>query len=297
MVLNHIYVRRTARGGIDYFAPADVEVTHDAAGHVTGARLRADGQPVEYDGVGTMSKSKLNGVDPQDIIDQYGADAGRLFVMFAAPPEATLEWSTSCVEGAFRFLKRLWTFAQSQETVLTGAAGAFDFRDADDDVRTARRELHITLKQANYDYERIQFNTVVSAGMKMLNTLEALPADARGAGALTREGLSILLRVLYPVVPHTTWVLWRDLGFAAREGDLLDAPWPEVDAAALVQDEIELVLQVNGKLRGKIVVPAEADRAQIEATALTSPEVARHANGASIKKVVVVPGRLVNVVV
>ena len=155
----------------------------------------------------------------------------------------------------------------------------------------------MTLKQANYDYERIQFNTVVSAGMKMLNTLEGLNTNARGAAALTREGVSILLRVLYPVVPHTTWVLWRDLGFAAKDGDLLDAPWPEVDAAALVQDEIELVLQVNGKLRGKIVVPAAADRAAIETAARASAEVARHANGAPVKKVVVVPGRLVNVVV
>ena len=296
MVLNHIYFRRTEKGGIDYFAPADVEVTHDAAGHVTGARLKSDGLPVQYDGVGTMSKSKLNGVDPQDIIDQYGADAGRLFVMFAAPPEATLEWSTSGVEGAHRFLKRLWTFAQSQHATVTGAAGAFDFRDADESVQAARRELHVTLKQANYDYERIQFNTVVSAGMKMLNTLEAVPQGARGTAALTREGLSILLRVLYPVVPHTTWVLWRDLDFAAKEGDLLDAPWPEVDPAALARDEIELVLQVNGKLRGKLVVPAAADRAAIETAARASAEVARYANGAPVKKVVVVPGRLVNVV-
>ena len=164
-------------------------------------------------------------------------------------------------------------------------------------MQAARRELHLTLKQANYDYERIQYNTVVSAGMKMLNTLEGLRATSAGRGALTREGLSILLRVLYPVVPHTTWVLWRDLGFATADGDLLDAAWPEVDAAALVQDEIELVLQVNGKLRGKIVVPAKADNVAIETAARASPEVERHAQGAAVKKVVVVPGRLVNVVV
>jgi leucyl-tRNA synthetase len=297
MVLNHIYFRRTAKGGIDYFPPADVEVTHDEAGHVSGARLKADGQPVQYGGVGTMSKSKLNGVDPQDIIDQYGADAGRLFVMFAAHPEATLEWSNAGVEGAHRFLKRLWTFAQAQAELLAQASGKFDYRDAAEAVQTARRELHLTLKQANYDYERIQFNTVVSAGMKMLNTLEALPMEARGAAAFVREGLSILLRILYPVTPHTTWVLWHDLGFAAQDGDLLDAPWPEVDPAALKQDEIELVLQVNGKLRGKIVVPATADRVAIEAAARASAEVEKHANGAPVKKVVVVPGRLVNVVV
>jgi leucyl-tRNA synthetase len=180
---------------------------------------------------------------------------------------------------------------------VKSAAGAFDFRDADDVSRKARRELHMTLKQANDDYERLHYNTVVSAGMIMLNTLEALPASARGAGALAREGLSLLLRVLHPVIPHTTWVMWNDLGYATTMGDLIDAKWPEVDTAALVQDEIELVLQVNGKLRGRIVVPAKADNDAIETAARASPEVAKHANGASVKKVIVVPGRLVNVVV
>jgi leucyl-tRNA synthetase len=151
--------------------------------------------------------------------------------------------------------------------------------------------------EGELDYERIQYNTVVSAGYKMLNALEAVPTDAIGAAALYREGLAILLRVLYPVVPHTTWTLWNDLGYRERHGDLLDAPWPQVDAAALAQDEIELVLQVNGKLRGKLVVPASADRAAIEVAARASTEVAKHAAGAVVKKVVVVPGRLVNVVV
>jgi len=294
MVLNHIYFRRTAKGGIDYYAPSDVEAMHDGSGHVTGARLRSDGQPVEYGGVGTMSKSKLNGVDPQDIVDRYGADAARMFVMFASPPEDTMEWSDAGVEGRTRFLKRLWTFAQAHAaTTADGVPGAALSPAA----RNARRELHLTLKQANYDYERIQYNTVVSAAMKMLNTLEALPVDAAGAKRVIREGLSILLRAIYPVVPHVTWVLWNDTGFARELGDLLDAPWPEVDPTALVQDEIELVLQVNGKLRGKLVVPANADRATIEAAARASPEVAKHADGAPVKKVVVVPGRLVNVVV
>ena len=297
MVLDHSYFRRTAKGGIDYVAPANVEVVRDAEGRITGGRQKSDGSPVEYGGLGTMSKSKLNGVDPQQIIDQYGADAGRLFVMFAAHPEATLEWSTAGVEGAHRFVKRLWTFGQAQADTVKAGAGAFDFRDADDAVRSARRELHVTLKQANFDYDRIQYNTVVSAGMKMLNTLEAVPATARGSAAFVREGLSIALRVLYPVIPHTTWVLWRDLGYAQAMGDLVDAPWPSVDEAALVQDEIELVLQVNGKLRGKLVVPATADKNAIEAAARASAEVAKHAGGAPVKKVIVVPGRLVNVVV
>jgi len=297
MVLAHAFYRRNAKGGIDYVPPSDVDMTRNAQGAITGGTSRIDGQPVEYDGLGTMSKSKLNGVDPQDMIDRYGADAARLFVMFASPPEHTIEWSDTGVEGAHRFLKRLWHYAQSQGDAVRAAGTGFDWRGAADSVKSARREIHLALKQADYDYERVQYNTVVSAGMKMLNTLEDAPADAPGAAALAREGLSILLRLLYPVVPHTTWALWRDLGYADALGDLLDAPWPAVDQAALARDEIELVLQVNGKLRGKLVVPATADKAAIEAAAREAPEVARHGNAAAVKKVVVVPGRLVNVVV
>ncbi|MEP7207618.1 MAG: class I tRNA ligase family protein, partial [Casimicrobiaceae bacterium] len=300
MVLNHAFFRRNAKGGIDYVAPENVNVLRDASGTITGGTSKDDGQPVEYDGIGTMSKSKLNGVDPQDMIDRFGADASRLFVMFASPPEQTIEWSDTGVEGAHRFLKRLWNQAQSRSSLLAAASHGFDWRDADPAVATARRELHLTLKQASYDYERVQYNTVVSAGMKMLNTLEAVPADARGAPALLREGWSILLRVLYPVVPHIAWVLWRDLGFAAAgagAGDILDAPWPKVDDKALAQDEIDLVLQVNGKVRGKLRVAASATNAEIEQTASTSAEVARHSGGGAVKKIVVVPGRLVNVVV
>jgi leucyl-tRNA synthetase len=294
MVLNHSYFRRNDKGGITYFPPEDVEAMHDEHGHVTGARLKSDGKPVEYGGLGTMSKSKLNGVDPQDIVDRYGADAARMFVMFASPPEDTMEWSDAGVEGRARFLKRLWSFAQAHaDDVRTATAQAAPSAA----IRAARRDLHLQLKQANHDYQIIKYNTVVSAGMKMLNTLDATANDGAGAAALVREGLSILLRVLYPVVPHTTWNLWRDLGFAGEYGDLLDAPWPEVDSQALAQDEIELVLQVNGKLRGKLVVPAAADRAAIENAAKASAEVAKHSNGAPVKKVVVVPGRLVNVVV
>jgi len=181
--------------------------------------------------------------------------------------------------------------------VIASTHGDFDWRDAADAVKSARRDIHAALSQADYDYERIQYNTVVSAGMKMLNTLEGVPADAAGAAALACEGLSILLRVLYPVVPHTTWALWRDLAFADEHGDLIDAPWPAVDDKALARDEVELVLQVNGKLRGKLVVPVTADRAAIETAARGAPEVERYGNGNPVRKVVVVPGRLVNVVV
>ena len=293
MVLAHAFLRRNGRGGADYVSPAEVEILRDAAGMITGGRSKVDGLPVEYDGLGTMSKSKLNGVDPQDMVDRYGADAARLFVIFASPPEHTIEWSDTGVEGAYRFLKRLWHFAQS---VNASGADDFDWSKATETVRVLRRELHLALRQADYDYERLQYNTVVSAGMKMLNTLESVPVDEVGARALAREGVSILLRVLYPVVPHTAWVLWNELGYAARMRDLLDAPWPEVDPSALAQDEIELVLQINGKLRGKLVVPSSAGRAAIENAARQAPEIARHGDPAAIRKVIVVPGRLVNVV-
>ncbi len=298
MVLNHSYSRRGDQGGIDYFSPEEVDVQHDADGRVVGVTARVDGLPVDYGGIGTMSKSKRNGVDPEEIIARYGADTARLFVMFVGPPEDSALWSDAGVEGSHRFLKRLWAYAQSRADALAAAAQKIAWPGAPPELRAVRRELYLQLKQADYDYRRIQYNTVVSAGMKMLNALEDAPFDgSRAAIELAREGLSLLLRVLNPVVPHITHVLWEDLGFAAIHGDIIDTPWPKVDALALAQDEIELVLQVNGKLRGKLTVPSSADRAAIERAAAASPEVQKHANGATPKKIVVVPGRLVNVVV
>ena len=292
MVLNHIYSRKTEQGGVEYFWPHDVENTFGTDGKIEGATLNRDGSTVTYEGVGTMSKSKNNGVDPQALIDQYGADTARLFVMFASPPEQTLEWNDAGVEGAHRFLKRVWGFGAKHAEILKGAttpsAGLSEAGKA------LRREVHQVLRQVSFDYERMQYNTVVSGSMKLLNALEACK-DADAAPVL-REGYGILLRALYPACPHTTWTLWNDLGYAAVDGDLLDAPWPEVDEAALLQDQIELMLQVNGKLRGAITVPAGADKAAIETAALASPELLKFAVGAPVKRVIVVPGRLVNVV-
>jgi leucyl-tRNA synthetase len=298
MVLNHIYSRRNDRGGIEYFWPDDVENVHGPDGRIDHAKLRSDGSRVEYGGVGTMSKSRNNGVDPQRLIDRYGADTARLFVMFASPPEQTLEWSDAGVEGASRFLRRLWAFCHGAREAVRAGAGGLDPATLPEPARQLRREIHTVLRQASYDYERKQYNTVVSAAMKMLNALEAakLGGDAHSSAAL-RESVSIALRVLYPVVPHVTHALWVELGFAEAAGDLLDARWPLVDERALVQDRIELVLQVNGKVRGSVTVPAAADRAAIEAAALASDAVARHSEGRAPRKVVVVPGRLVNVVV
>jgi leucyl-tRNA synthetase len=296
MVLNHIYSRRGDKGGIEYFWPQDVEDLHDASGKVIGARLKADGSAVDYEGVGTMSKSKNNGVDPQALIDRYGADTARLFVMFASPPEQTLEWSDAGVDGAYRFLRRVWAFGQKQAAVVATASDVAGELPAA--AKALRREVHLVLKQVSYDYERMQYNTVVSGAMKLLNALEGFESDGSpAAAAVLREGGSVLLRVLYPACPHLSHALWQQLGHAAVLGDLLDAPWPVVDEAALQQDEVDLVLQVNGKLRGSITVPAGADKAAIEAAALASPEVAKFAEGRKPKKVVVVPGRLVNVVV
>jgi leucyl-tRNA synthetase len=293
MVLNHIFSRRTEKGGVEYFSPDDVEPVMDAAGKPASYRLKADGSAVEYGGVGTMSKSKLNGVDPQDMIDTYGADAARLFVMFASPPEQTIEWSSAGVEGAQRYLRRVWNFSQSVADIVRNA-GAIDASALDGASKKLRHELHTTLKQASYDYGRLQYNTVVSACMKLLNALEE---NRHAPPAVVREGVSILLRVLYPACPHITWKLWGDLGFAAEMGDIIDAPWPEPDPAALEQDEIELVVQVNGKLRGHIRVPKDAAKEAIERMALADEGVARHTEGKPIKKIVVVPGKLLNVVV
>jgi len=295
MVLNHIYSRRTAQGGIEYFWPHEVENQFDAGGKIVGAKLKSDGSAVDYEGVGTMSKSKNNGVDPQELINQYGADTARLFVMFASPPEQTLEWNDAGVEGAHRFLKRVWGFGAKNEAAIK-AAGA-DFAALSGEGKALRREVHLVLKQVSYDYERMQYNTVVSGGMKLLNALESFKSQDAADRAVIREGISVLLRVLYPACPHIAHTLWQDLGFAAKLGDLLDAPWPAVDEAALVQDEIELMLQVNGKLRGAIKVPAAADKAAIEAVALASEDFAKFSEGKAPKKVIIVPGRLVNLVV
>jgi leucyl-tRNA synthetase len=300
MVLNHIYSRKTDKGGIDYFSPADIDPVLDTEGHIVAGTFRADGTPVDYGGVGTMSKSRLNGVDPQDIIETYGADTARLFVMFTSHPEYTLEWSDKGVLGAHRFLRKLWDFGHAlAASVRRGLAGGDDGA-ATPAGKAVRRDIHSILKQALYDYERIQYNTVVSAGMKMVNTLDdafkGLPEGSEKDRVLA-EGMSIALRVMYPVVPHITHHLWDTLGLRESLGALMDAAWPTVDPSALVTDMIELVVQINGKMRGSITVPSQADKAAIEALARGSELVARYVGDGAIKKVVVVPARLVNVVV
>jgi len=299
MVLNHIYKRKNEHGGIEYFWPEDVENIVDANGAIVGARLISDGTGIEYGGIGTMSKSKNNGVDPQALIDAMGADTARLFVMFASPPEQTLEWSDSGVEGANRYLRRLWTYCYNVRETVAGilSPAAVNWQAADEAAKALRRDIYQLLKQADYDYHRIQYNTVVSTSMKMLNSIESAGlADSLCGRQALAEALTIVLRVLYPVVPHITWQLWRDLGFEQVYGDLIDAPWPEVDDAALIADEIELRLQVNGKLRGEIKVANSASQAEIKALAVEHSAVRRFLEGRPAKRVIVVPGKLVNVV-
>jgi leucyl-tRNA synthetase len=310
MVLNEIYFRKSDSGRVTYYHPSEVDAKDDAEGKRTSAVLKADGKPVESGGIGTMSKSKNNGVDPQALIEQYGADTARFFIIFTSPPEQTLEWSDQGVEGAFKFLRRVWSLAsdvcatvQAESKRLNGAHSghryATEWSRSAPALAAVRREVHVQLKQATFDLERQQFNTVASATQKIYNALADIARDADvaksdGYGQVLHESLSVLLRVLSLIAPHIAHALWRELGFA---GEIVDAPWPEVDAAALEQDEIELVLQVNGKLRGHLRVAKSADRAAIEQLVLASEAVRKHTSGQPPKKVVVVPGRLVNVVV
>ncbi len=249
------------------------------------------------DGV-KMSKSKGNTVDPQQLIEQYGADTVRLFTMFAAPPEQSLEWSDSGVEGAYRFLKRLWTLAYERRANIIacnqGDCGITQY-SLNAEQKNTRREIHEWLQQALNDFSRYQFNTVVSACMKILNSLAKCSAgDATDADAcINHETMSILIRLLSPVAPHISLSLWRELGYG---DDILLAEWPFVDENALVRDSIDLAIQVNGKVRATMSVAANSDQATIESLALANENVLRNIAGMEVKKVIIVPGKLVSIV-
>ena len=287
MVIADTFYRDGGDGKKQWINPADVE-TRDGV-----AVLKADGQPVQVGGTEKMSKSKNNGVDPQALIDQYGADTARLFMMFAAPPEQSLEWSDAGVEGANRFLRRLWKAVY--EHVDAGVVDAHVGGDLPAPAKDFRRQLHQTIAKVTDDIERRkQFNTAIAAIMELMNALARLEGEDPLTRAVKQEALEAVVLMLAPIVPH----ICRSLIKALKPGAcLVGSPWPVTDETALVRDEIELMLQVNGKLRGKIRVAADAARDAIEATALASPEVQKFMDGQPAKKVVVVPGRLVNVVV
>jgi len=292
MVRNAIYFRKPASGRVVYYSPADVEIETDVRGQLVGAVLKADGEPVESGGIGTMSKSKNNGVDPQSIIDRYGADTARLFIMFAAPPELSLDWSDEAVEGAFRFLKRLWKAVEAHleagpaPPLETAALGAAD--------RALRRLAHQTLAKVADDYGRRRtFNTAIAAVMELLNAVTRHEATSGTSRAVVHEALEFAVLMLSPVVPHITHALWQELGHARA---IVDEPWPAADPAALRQDAVELVVQVNGKLRSKITVAVDADEATVRSAALADATTQRFVGALSVRKVIVVPGKLVNVV-
>jgi leucyl-tRNA synthetase len=294
MVLNDIYSRKTGEGRIQYFNPADVEVDVDAKGARVGARLKADGLPVEWEGMRTMSKSKNNGVDPQKLVTAYGADSVRLFMMFKAPPEDTLEWSDDGVEGAARFMRRLWKTVFDH--VSAGLPQAIDPNGELTPVqRDMRRSAHTTLAKVTDDLGRRRvFNTAIAAVMELMNTLAKFEDRSAEGRAIVQETLELIVQMLSPIVPHTCHVLWQRLGHADA---LIDRAWPKADPAALVKDVLEVVIQVNGKLRGRVSVPAEASEDVIREAALADPNVQKWVEGKPIRKVIVVKGKLVNVVV
>jgi leucyl-tRNA synthetase len=344
MLLAECFYREEESGRKRWFYPAEVDVKHDDKGRITGAVSVEDGRPVEFGGIEKMSKSKNNVVEPRDIIERFGADTARAYVMFAGPPAESAVWSDSGAAGVHRFLRKLWSSCR-EIGAHPGYAAASRFSPVQQGALDAqqaafRRAIHLALKQAQYDYTRVQYNTVVSACMILLNTIEARfkadreqqagsssttdanartdatsgtaaakgVADATGAAgenssgdansaAVLFEAIGILLRTLYPIAPHVTHALWVELGFANERGDLMDAAWPAVNESALKQDEIEIVVQVNGKLRGRITVPAGADQSAVQGIALADPTVQKFIEGKAVRKFIYVAGKLANVVV
>ncbi len=291
MVVAETYYRDRDDGQKIWFSPAEVDVKRDEKGRINSATLIADGQPVNVGSIEKMSKSKNNGVDPQALIDQYGADTVRLYIMFAAPPDQSLEWSDSAVEGAYRFLKRLWKLALSaracQTRIDTGVLSA--------EQKEVRFKIHSTIAKVNDDIgRRYTFNTAIAAVMELVNVLSRMTCESENDQAILHEGLSASVLLLSPIVPHICEAIWQGLGHA---DPIIDHPWPRADAAALVQDEVELVVQVNGKLRARIQVARDAGKEDIEQMALADENVQRFTRDKQLKKVIVVPGRLVNIVV
>jgi leucyl-tRNA synthetase len=313
MVLNDIYSRRTAEGRVQYFNPADVELKVDAKGSRIGAHLKSDGLPVEWEGMRTMSKSKNNGVDPQKLVTEYGADSVRLFMMFKAPPEDTLEWSDEGVEGAARFMRRLWKmvwehvstgdgqqaagYGQNAPSALSALASTSTLQPATltNAQRDMRRAAHATLAKVTDDLGRRRvFNTAIAAIMELMNALARFDDRSAEGRAIVQEALELIVQMLSPIVPHASHALWQGLG---HHDPLIDRAWPKPDPRALVQDVLEIVLQVNGKLRGRISVPAESSEDAIRSAALADSHIQKWTEGKPIRKVIVVKGKLVNVVV
>jgi leucyl-tRNA synthetase len=293
MVLNEVFFRKSDSGRIQYFNPADVTVSADKSGKGSVAVLKADGRQVESGGVVTMSKSKNNGVDPQVLVDEFGADTARLFIMFAAPPEQTLEWSNEGVQGAFRFIKRLWKAVYDH--VSSGPTSALDKSALTEPQRALRRQSHQTLAKVTDDIGRRRtFNTAIAAVMELLNAVAKFPQAAEQDRSVSQEALEIAVLTLSPIIPHVTHALWLRMGHSTA---LIDETWREVDAEALQSATVQMVVQVNGKLRAHITVAVDADQAAVRSAALADPNVQKFIGAAPVRKVIIVPGKLVNIVV
>ena len=293
MVLAETFYRDTDNGGKQWFSPADVTVQRDDKGRILTAILNTDGLPVVASGMSKMSKSKNNGIDPQKVIDQYGADTVRLFMMFTAPPEQTLEWSDSAVEGAHRFIKRIYTLVS--DFAAAGSVGPLDILALNNEQKTLRRELHKTIAKVSDDIgRRYTFNTAIAAVMELSNKLQKASLATELDRAVMQEAVLALLQLLNPITPHVAQYLWSQLG---QSQSIEQTPWPVADEAAMVEDEKLVVVQVNGKVRGKVTVAADATEDAVLAMAKTDDNVSRHLEGVSVRKVIYVPGKLLNLVV
>jgi len=269
-------------------------VQRDERGHIVRAVHRASREEVRIGGTEKMAKSKNNGVDPQTMVDKYGADTVRLFSMFAAPPEQSLDWNESGVEGMARFLRRLW--AQAHKHAAAGRPPSLDVGALSAHGRTLRRQLHETIQKVGDDYgRRHTFNTAIAAVMELLNAVSKFDEAGDNARALRQEAFEAATLLLNPITPHASHALWQVLGHA--EATLEDLPFPQADPGALVRDEVTLAVQVNGKLRGTIAVAVSAPREEIEALALADANVVKFMEGMAVKKIIVVPGKIVNIVV
>ncbi|MGH8031530.1 MAG: class I tRNA ligase family protein, partial [Luteimonas sp.] len=294
MVIADTFYRQAADGKREWINPADVVIVRDERGRATSAALRSDGQPVQVGGAEKMSKSKNNGVDPQALIDRYGADTVRLFAMFAAPPEQSLEWSDAGVEGMSRFLRRFWREVQAH--VAQPDHPDVDAAALNPAQKTLRRQLHETIQKVGDDYgRRHSFNTAIAALMELLNHLARFTDSSDQGRAVRHEALQAMVLLLNPVTPHVCHALWQALGHG--EALVEDVAFPVHDPAALAREAMTLAVQVNGKLRGTIDIAIGTPREAIEAAALSEPHVAKFIDGLSVRKVIVVPGKIVNLVV
>ncbi len=295
MVLNEIFYRKADSGRITYFNPTEVSIQYDEQGKRCGAILQTDQQAVESGGIGTMSKSKNNGVDPQRLVEEYGADTARLFMMFASPPTQTLEWADAGVDGAYRFLKRLWkqVFIHLQQGAVT--VDPTWHQTLTPDLKALRFQLHQTIAKVSDDLDRrYTFNTAIAAVMELMNNLTKSQGTDPASRNLMQEALENIVLLLSPIVPHICHELWREL----RPGtELFDQPWPQADSSAMVQDQIKLIVQVNGKLRGQIDIAKDAGKETIESAALANEHVQKFLEGQTVKKIIIVPGRLINIVI